>query len=253
MSSFGRAQAEFAQAVRDPHRPLPDTLAASDGVPPARRFAVYRNNVVVGLVDALRTRFPATERIVGADFFVFMARAFIDVHPPDSPVLMFFGDRLPGFIERFEPASELAYLADVARIECARTHAYHARDAMPSDLSVLLSRPAEMLSAARLQLHPSLAVVRSAFPAHAIWSMNAGEGTQPHEVDLDQAEDTLITRPELDVIVARGVPGAADFIQALGSSTFGDAANQAAGRNDAFDLTGVLAQLIRIGAFAAEA
>lgn len=249
MSGFARVQAEFARAVRDPSRPLPGALAEAGCTPPSKRFAVYRNNVMVGLVDALRSRFPATERIVGPDFFVFMARAFIDAHPPESPVLMWFGDRLPGFIETFEPVSEFAYLADIARIECARTHAYHARDAAPSDLSTLLSLPSEILSAARLRLHPSLMIVRSPFPAFTIWSMNAHEGTEPHEVDLGRCEDTIIVRPELDVLVEHAVPGAARFIQALNHSAFGDAASHAAERADAFDLTRTLVQLIRIGAF----
>lgn len=249
MSGFGGMQAEFAQAVRDPARPVPAGLAASGGVRPVRRFAVYRNNVVVGLVDALRTRFPATERIVGTDFFVFLARTFIDAHPPESPVLMFFGDRLPGFLERFGAAAELPYLADVVRIECARTHAYHVRDAEPSDLSALLSLPPAAMAGARLILHPSLATVRSAFPAFAIWLMNARDDLAADAVDFSRSEDTLIVRPELDVFVGPLPAGGADFIDELRRSAFADAANVAVQRTPDFDLTSTLVQLIRAGAF----
>jgi hypothetical protein len=250
MTSFNRLQEEFARAVRDPAQPLPGALAASGGLPPARRFAVYRNNVAVGLVDALRTRFPVTERIVGRDFFVFMARAFIESHPPDSPVLVFFGDRLPGFIETFGPVSELAYLADIARIECARTHSYHARDAAPSDMSTLLSLPAVSLAGARLWLHPSLRVVQSTFPAFTIWSMNARVETELHPIDFGRSgEDTIVVRPEFDVLVEDLAAGGGAFIQALSRFSFGDAATKAAQLSDTFDLTRALVQLIRVGAF----
>ncbi len=59
--------------------PLETTLSAfaralADGQPPpfatpARRFAVYRNNVAVGLIRALEARFPVTRRLVGDAFF----------------------------------------------------------------------------------------------------------------------------------------------------------------------------------------
>lgn len=250
MSAFESLQAEFARAVRDPARPVPDALASSRGVRPVRRFAVYRNNVVVGLVDALRTRFPATERIVGSDFFVFMARAFISACPPESPVLTLFGDRLPEFLAGFEPASELPYLADVVRIECARTHAYHARDATPSDLSGLSSLEPEVMARARLILHPSLVVVRSAFPAFTIWSMNADGDSEAHAVDLCRSEDAVIVRPELDVVVESLPEGGAAFIDALRTSAFADAAGETVQASPDFDLGSILAQLIRVGAFA---
>ena len=46
-------QTAFAAALLDPDLPPPDRLIAWNGSDPARRFAVYRNNVVVSLVDAL--------------------------------------------------------------------------------------------------------------------------------------------------------------------------------------------------------
>jgi len=61
------SQDAFAAALLDPDRPTPDNIVASDASERTRRFAVYRNNVVTGLIDALRVRFPATERVVGEE------------------------------------------------------------------------------------------------------------------------------------------------------------------------------------------
>ena len=99
----------------------------------ARRFAVYRNNVMVTLSKALKSRFPAVDKIVGEEFFGAMARVFVSERPPRSPLLATYGDEFADFIATFEPASDLPYLADVARLEAARTRAYHSADAVPID------------------------------------------------------------------------------------------------------------------------
>ena len=46
-------QKEFGAAILNPQAALPSGLVGPDGEPSLRRFSVYRNNVVVGLVDAL--------------------------------------------------------------------------------------------------------------------------------------------------------------------------------------------------------
>src|SRR5262245_42138387 len=81
---FAQARDDFAAALLDPDRPVPAALTAHNGVHPRKRFAVYRNNVVVSLINALRTRFPATEAILGAEFFFATARSFVAAHPPRS-------------------------------------------------------------------------------------------------------------------------------------------------------------------------
>ena len=62
---FAPLQNSFAAALLDSDRPVPKGLTSHTASVPAKRFAVYRNNVVVSLIDALRRRFPAVERIVG--------------------------------------------------------------------------------------------------------------------------------------------------------------------------------------------
>ena len=250
MTRFGALQADFARAVRDPARPVPRGVRSRNADSPVKRFAVYRNNVMVSLIDALRTRFPATERIVGTEFFIALARAFISAHPPDSPLLMFFGERLPAFIEGFAPAAELPWVADVARIECARTRSYHAADAEVTDLARLQASAPDRIFGARLMLHPALQIVRSHFPAVTIWTCNADADAEAHAVDFDQPEDALVTRPQFDVIVARLLPGGATLVEALRTMPFGDAANLAAAAEPDFDLTAALTFLIGRGAFA---
>ena len=63
--------------------------------------------------------------------------SFVRAEPPRSPVLLGYGDGLPAFVERFEPASCVPYLADVIRLEIATSQAYHAADAEPVDAADL--------------------------------------------------------------------------------------------------------------------
>jgi len=56
-----------------------------------RRFAVYRNNLAVGLVSALATRFPVVKRLVGDEFFRAMAHADASVDLPRPPLMMYYG------------------------------------------------------------------------------------------------------------------------------------------------------------------
>ena len=125
---FAAAQDEFAEALLHSGLPVPHGVTTSRGQADASRFAVYRNNVFVGLTKALSQRFPVTERIVGTEFFAGMSRMFARDHKPATPLIMNYGDAFPEFIEGFEPASALPYLADLARIEAAWTRAYHAAD-----------------------------------------------------------------------------------------------------------------------------
>lgn len=244
---FSAVQGNFAGALLDATRPVPNTVTSHTARTPDKRFAVYRNNVISGLSQALRTQFPAAEAIVGTEFFMGMARVYIATEPPRSPVLVSYGERFPAFIETFPPAAELPYLADVARLEIARTQAYHAADAVPLDAAAWQAVDVNAISGMRVTLHPSLRVLRSVFPVVTIWSMNTGV-LEPASIEDCAAEDAVIARPNADVEVRTLPPGGAAFLDALAAGqTLGEAASTAAGDHAGFDLSVNLAGLIGAG------
>ncbi|MEZ2140842.1 DNA-binding domain-containing protein [Bradyrhizobium sp. DN5] len=251
MQQLAERQRDFAAALLDPGLPMPHGLVGPDGEPDPRRFAVYRNNVAVSLIEALDDAFPAVQRIVGADFFRAMARAYVMVQPPRSPIMLDYGAGFPEFIRSFEPAAGLPYLEDVARIERAWTEAYHAPEASPIDPGTFSAVAPDQLPAMQLELHPSLRLVRSHFPALTIWQMNLADGI-PAPVDLAAGgEDALVVRPVADVEVRLIPRGSLEFIQALSDGKPVLAAlEDALTANSRFDLSANLADLMRAGAFA---
>lgn len=248
------AQSGFAAALLDPQRPVPDGLRAWNGSDPARRFGVYRNNVVVSLVGALAETFPVLRQLVGDEFFDAMAGVYVRAHPPTSPVLAHYGEGFADWLTGFAPARGLPYLPDMARLERARVAAYHAADAeslTPAAIAMHLTRPAS-LPRAWLQLHPSCRVLRSAFAVHALWAAHQHGDPLDDErpaIDIDTACAMLVLRDAADEVLVIGIDtSAADFIAALQDGRrLGDAMHRSPG----VDLAATLALLIRHGAIVA--
>ena len=193
---------------------LPPGLTSTAPDEAAQRFAVYRNNVTVSLIDALALRFPVIERLVGADFFRAMARDYAQKHRPISPVLICWGQSFPDFLATFPPLAAYPYMADVARIEVARGQAYHAADADPLPVDELVAAAADPASL-YLRLHPSVQVLRLRQPAVSIWAANQ-PGGPPLALAGKGPEIALVWRDaRFDVPVAAISPGDAAMIEAL--------------------------------------
>ncbi len=204
-------ETEFVAALLDPSRPLPGFLVRPDGQPATKRFAVYRNNVAVGLTDALQTAFPVIRKLVGEAFFNAMAGDFLRRHPPQGRIMMLYGDAFAGFLATFPPVASLGYLPDIARLEQGLRQSYHAADADPIAAGMLATMPEATLLLSRLRFAPAVRLIRSPWPIHAIWLANSDGGPppQPH------GEDVLILRPEFDPCPHRLPAGGAAFIAAL--------------------------------------
>jgi hypothetical protein len=191
--------AGFAAALRDREAPPPAGTRGRQDQSDRRRFAVYRNNVAVGLIGAIEARFPVVRRIVGAKAFRTMARTFVEREKPHSPVLIAYGDAFPDFIAARFLGLGPPCLVDVARLESAWVDAYHAEDATIIGLVNFADLDPAALPHARIALHPAVRLLRLATPAASIWaSYQVGAEPVPH---TEQEEDALIARPEADVSV----------------------------------------------------
>jgi Putative DNA-binding domain len=241
--------AAFSSALIDPGSETPAVVTGPPGKAAVKRYNVYRNNVTSSLIEALAAIYPAVQRITGVEFFRTMARSHIRAMPPTSPLLFEYGRDFPAFIETYEYAGAMPWLADTARIERAWLDAYHAADAEPLSAEGLGSLPTECLADLFFVAHPATRIVRSRFSAVTIFAANRDDAPVGR-IDASVPEDALITRPDLDVVVRRLPAGSAVFLANLiARRPLGEAAALAVDAAPRFDIASSIAGMIEAGAF----
>jgi hypothetical protein len=254
MRRFERAPAPsyaqaFAAALVDPEQKTPDIVSGPAGKGAVRRYNVYRNNVTVSLIDALAAVYPAVQRITGVEFFRAMARFHVRATPPTSPLLFEYGRGFPDFIESYEYARSMPWLADTARLERAWLDAYHAADAEPLSTGALSAIPSERLTDAMFSTHPATRIARSRFATVTIFAANRGEGPVD-QIDAGTPEDALITRPDAEVFVRHLPDGGALFLKNLMAGwSLGEATASALESSPSFDIAANIAGMIQAGVF----
>lgn len=171
------------------------SLLAEGSDHPAKRVAVYKNNVYTRFIDALRDTFPAVVRLVGDEFFNYAAAEYVAATPPTSTSLLAYGHAFPEFLSGFSASTSILYLADVARLEYLYLEAYHAADEATGGRGAAGS--------AAPILHPSARLMSSSYQVSRIWELNRGDGDFSNVTLPQQREFLLIVRPAREVQVRR--------------------------------------------------
>ncbi len=245
--ALARFQDDFTHAL----------LATDDAAPPALAtltaqpaFAVYRNTVLKGCIDALQANYPAVTRLVGEEWLRAAAAVYARDAMPALPMLLHYGANFADFLAQFEPAAALPYLSGVARLDRCWTEAHAAASEDALDPVALSQLASGNFFRARLQPH---AATRWAWfddaPIYTIWSRNR---TDIHvETELDwKPEGALLTRPR-DAVqwVALDRAGCAFLDTCAAGSTVADAAQAALEAQPDADLGRMMAALLEAGAF----
>ncbi len=254
--NLGRFQDRFADAL---FAAGPGAVLAADVAPLAAQpgFAVYRNTVMKGCIDALQANYPAVSRMVGDEWFRAAADRFVRDNRPRHASLLDYGSNFADFLAGFEPARELPYLAPVARLDRHWTEAHVAADEAPLAAAAVANLSRAQLACSILTPH---AAARWAWhPEHpilTIWERNrepAPVGNAPSSdlPDIDwHAEGALITRPSDSVEwISIAASGCAFLDACARGCTLADAASAALAVDGDADLSRLMAQLLRAGAF----
>lgn len=187
------------------------------GRPDAKRFAVYRNNVHHGLLETLRAIFPSVAAIMGEEAFRSAAIAHIRAHPPKGPVLAHYGGDFPDWLARRHPSAP-AFLPDLARLEAAWLETYHARDAEPLNGAFLASLDPDAAAQLCLAPHPATRMIASPHPLFDLFEAREQwppQGGIPRGTPADGNEAVLLTRPALEIRMARLRGGLKSFVETL--------------------------------------
>lgn len=181
-------QRNFAAALFGGEATLP---LAGDPDRLSTGIAIYANNVFHRLAEGLRDAFPTVGQLVGDECFKALAVGFVRAVRPGERHLLRCLEGFPAFLDDHPVATDLPFLADVARLELAYLRAYHDTDAVAA--------PA-MRSTAEFALHPTAHLMSSPHPIFEIWSAHRPHGPALEDVEPGPCK-LVVFRPDVDVIV----------------------------------------------------
>jgi len=192
MPALAELQRKFAAALLSDDEENFTRHLAEGELPPSRQLAIYRTNVVGGLTDALTMAYPVVHKLVGGEFFEYLADDFIRRTPSRSGNLHHYGREWPEFLRLHPKVADMAYLPDVARLEWACHEVFFAADHPPLESSRLARIPQEQYEHLKFHLHPATRDVSSPYPIHRIWMSNQDGFSGDPVVDLNLGGVTLL-------------------------------------------------------------
>lgn len=211
MRSLAELQRDFAAALLGADTDVAARTAllqhdiASGAFSVAERLQVYRHNVQANYLNALQLAFPATRRLVGAEFFAQQARAAQPRFPSTRGDLHHAG---AGFVAAlhadFADDPRLHWLPDVAQLEWAWQQTQVAPDpATHLDLGALQRVAPEHYARLSFIAHPALRLLRSRWPVFTIWKANRGDTDPDGTIDLDRGGECVVIGRRQDLAQAR--------------------------------------------------
>jgi hypothetical protein len=250
MPSLPELQMAFSAALLFGETADIEPYVVSNGVEPAARLRIYRNNTRENFLAALHASFPVLERLVGGDYFRQLAGDYMQRFPSPSGNLHHIGEQLAAYLEHRFAATEYAYLQDIARLEWACQEVLVAPEHPPLDPQRLAGIEPEGYGDLGFTLHPATRLVESAYPILRIWSANQPGGDADQIIDLRQGGERVLLRRTADSVELLAL-GTADFafLSAIAAGeSLARAAEAAAGDSiSEFDLGRALRHFVGAG------
>lgn len=160
---------QFGAELRSARRTETVLPITGNGLTRTQRVGVYRNNVRTVHVHALRAAYPVVSRLVGAEFFSYLADAYWADVGSVSGNIRNYGAELGQFLSTFAPVATLPYLADVARLEWLRQEARVARPIPVATDDRVFWQAGQEHGMRRIGTHPSVRLIASKYPILSIW------------------------------------------------------------------------------------
>lgn len=241
---------QFTKALLDPQLEPPSTIIKNSSNGPKKaqkRFDVYRNNVIVSLMDAMKAAYPSILAILGEENFEKVVRIYVVEHPPKSAMMQTYGDDFPAFIEKFTPLKSAPFLSGVAAMEQAWHNSYHASDRSALTAEDFSNFPQETIMNLSFVFHPAAYLQNSQFPILDFFNFRFEIPSEAPELEVGQC--VLITRPNLELQMFQLDELNFIFLEKLKSgSPLQEAAEAAFSQDNSFDLASAIALLIQSGA-----
>lgn len=147
------------------------------------RLDVYANAYFYRIHDVLAEDFPTLATALGEDGFHDLVTSYLAVHPSESPSLRWIGQRLPPFIAEHGAAASIRaarpFAADLAAYEWATEAVFDAPDSAATRREDLARVPAQEWDALRIELRPSVVLLRVDWPVQLLRAAQREERELP--------------------------------------------------------------------------
>lgn len=221
-------QRAFAASLHDGGAGV-EAWVMGDGLPPAARVRVYRNNVRALLEQALERTYPVLQRRVGENYFRQLAHFFRQAHPSRAGDLHEACRPFPAFLRGHLAEGPYAWLAELAALEWAVADAGVAASSPVVSANALVALSPDVLVRARMRFVSSLRLVAASVPLLEVWRANR-TGAPDDPVDLGREPRNVVVHRGADGVQLRAVAqDEFEFIEALaGGAALGDAVDRSA-------------------------
>jgi len=243
MPDLVELQRAFSDALTAPVERMEVHVLSGPEERTRRRMRFYRGNVQANAAKSLGNAFPVCRALTGDEFFEGLAHVYAARAPSRSGDLNLYGEAFPAFLSDFRPAKEIAYLADVARLEWAVHRAHFAADVARFDVGALAAVPPSRFEELRARLHPACALIESRYPLARLWEIHQPNYQDAFQADFDEAAHyALVYRPRFKVEVTALDAGEFAFLSACAAgANLGQAVERARTVDASFTLDAPLA------------
>ena len=182
--------------------PPAEALVISDGRASAEeRIHIYAHMYRARIAEALESQFPRLAKLLGPDVFADLAFAYVTDHPSRHPSLRFVGAHLPDWLEDRQGS---ASLADLARLEWARSDVFDAADEPLLTIDALRGWPTDAFMQLPLKLVAAHRFITVDFAIADFWERIGGQAASaevagPAVPEGAAGESLLIWRQDANV------------------------------------------------------
>jgi Putative DNA-binding domain len=204
--SLAQLQQQFSQALLSSESEASlkfiTQIESTDRLSAPDRLNIYRQNYLQTMRKALANIYPVCEQLVGTAFFNTMAHFYQQAHPSTYPDIVHYTHHFPEFIQQYQAAESLPYLADVARLELLWMQAFVSSDANTIAVTVLADVPTENYEDIVLIPKKNCHLLASNYPIDKIWQLHQPEADPSLTVNLTGAGCYLVVgRKHYDIYI----------------------------------------------------
>jgi hypothetical protein len=220
--------------------PTAEALVVGDArASAAERVHVYAHMYRSRIAEALESQFPRLARRLGAEAFAALTDAYLVDCPSRHPSLRFIGEKLPAWLAGRAGADAAhgdaahgdaagdGWLAELARLEWARTDVFDAEDEPVLSIDDLRAHPPELFAELPLRSIAAHRLIAGGRAAAAAWTA-VGAATDGSASDVDGGGGARPPAPAGDTLLVWR-QGTAVFHRAVDADEAGALADLARG------------------------